>query len=370
MLRVDPKKRATIEDIYHHPWVCGDTLDVPPPEVRGTRVLPMSSRLQQQLSEDTDGVSSDSDVEVTYRHKNSKQDVEVTYRRKHTQLKSILKNGCKHSSKTDNTSSESRFPESSTENNSPPVAIPSDGETRHEESANKDQTKHSSSKPKRSILKQSHKCSGTDSGLDINETEPDINVDLMTVESLEKEFGIFTTTGSGNKRDSGFDQDLTLGAQACGFQQLADELEKKTAEFSAKLSESDMNGISKRHSKGKYSVVMEMWDSIYRTSSMNNDEDEPTSPCSGNSSASSSEDLLDILDTDEFKTKTESRHKNSHRVAYRVCETNEITTISTKDGRVHRFQGHHRSTSDTLLGMEDEMRDVLRRALKISESLL
>ena len=83
LLRVDPKRRATIEDVYHHPWVCGDTLDVPPPEVRGTRVLPMSSRLQQQLSEDREGLSSDSDAEVPYREKNIR-------------LKGILKNSCSH----------------------------------------------------------------------------------------------------------------------------------------------------------------------------------------------------------------------------------------------------------------------------------
>ncbi|XP_072026861.1 uncharacterized protein [Amphiura filiformis] len=362
MLRVDPKRRANIEDIYHHPWVCGDTLDVPPPEVRGTRVLPMSSRLQQQLSSDTDGLSSDSDVEVNYRHKKTKQP------------KSILKNNCKH--RADKTSTEaSGVTESSVVDHHTPAAISTEDDNRKHESANIDQTRHSSAKPKRSILKQTRKHSGTDSGLDINETGHDINVDLLTVESLEKEFGILTTS---NKRDSGFDQDFALlGAQASGFQELADELEKKTSELSAKIGESDLNGISKRHSKGKYSVVMEMWESIYCASNLNNDDEddailkeEPSSPSSGNSSASSSEDLLDILDTDEFKTKAESRHKSGHRVTYRMFETNEITTVSSKDGKVHtRLQGH-RSTSDTLLGMEDEMRDVLRRALKISESLM
>ena len=237
-----------------------------------------------------------------------------------------------------------------------------------QEGAHHDQTTHSKSKPKRSILKQTHKPNGTDSGLDINESCQEIDVDLVTVESLEKEFGIFSL----NKRDSGFDQDLTLGAQASGFQKLAEELDKKTSELSAKLSEAEINGISKRHSKGKYSVAMEMWESIY-CASANEEEDEmkedPSSPTSGNSSASSSEDLLDILDTDELKTKSDSRHRaGHHHMSYRVFESSEITTI--KDGKVvHRMQGH-RSTSDTLLGMEDEMRDVLRRALKISESLM
>lgn len=368
MLKVDPKRRATIEDIYHHTWVFGDTLDVPPPDVRGTRVLPVSSRLHQQIAADLDNLLCD----------NAEMNDSCSRDRKQ-QLKGILKN-CGVDSGDNLSDSEEAQASCAPATVSPAVCLAttcSSSDIESQQPCDNDQVpavtrrKHHH----RGLLNENNYFGGTDSGLDINEHNDSINIDLLTVESLEKEFGIFPTTTT-NKRDSGFDQDLSpLGAQASGFQELADVLDKKTLELSEKLSEVDLNSISKRQSKGKYSAVMEMWDSVFSSMSTMNDLEEPDRPVSGgSSSASSSEDLLDILDTPELKTKSETNprrkpghHHHHHPVSYRVYESSEVTTI--KDGRVvHRSQG--RRSSDTLLGMEDEVRDVLRRALKISESLM
>ncbi|XP_022104013.1 NUAK family SNF1-like kinase 1 [Acanthaster planci] len=330
MLTVDPRKRSTIDGILSHPWL----RDGPRPCLK----VPEIRRHQQPAVLDGDTASPG--------HKNAKKP-----------LTSILKKSLRRSSHRLGSSDSGLGSSSGKELDRDQKREDVQVRSAKEEAVVRPRTK-------KGILKKQGKDNGGDSGLEINESgQSKSGASIESGMERERKAG-----KEKNKRDSGIDQDLT---SCC----LLSEKPSQQEESSCRLRVPDRLNyvckITRRHSRGKYSRVAKMWESIY-TTAVAGGPDAKALPEVANvatlehdNSSSSNEDILDILDSPSLRTPTVTK-----KFQYSVEEVKSLTmTDGDRSSSTAEQEGEELYTRDELVGaMDAELLEVYQKALRISQA--
>ncbi|XP_033098196.1 NUAK family SNF1-like kinase 1 [Anneissia japonica] len=302
LLTVNARNRASISDIMLDPWVT-DPPSIPScftfDDVKDEKILDLN-------------LSSDSDAE------RAEEPVAK-------QVVGILKNSSGSNKQVVNDSYENLAPVQNC------VIVKKDSIKVRQKSDSRNR------RPRRGILKKHGKYRGADSGLSIDEpiSSESKSENTKEEEILDKETSVKTKGQRDSKRDSGIDQDMP----ACSTNTESSECVMRPRK---QFNRNSAVRISKRYSKGKYSSVTQVWETIYNSGvdpihCLTELEAEVNK---GNhtrqESASSTEDLLDILDREnqDILQSVESNHNQSiaatsvhcSKASLKVTSTSEIST--------------------------------------------
>ncbi|XP_071960301.1 uncharacterized protein [Antedon mediterranea] len=308
LLTVNSRNRASIDDIMLDPWVT----DLPS--------IPSCFTFEDIKDEKIHlHISSNSEPEVT--------DEPVT-----KQVVGILKNSNETNKYVDDNSYEYLEPVQNC------VIVKKDSIKVRQKSDSRNR------RPRRGILKKHGKYRGADSGLSIDEP---LSPESKTNENIEtKECGIKSKGQRDSKRDSGIDQDMP----ACTNETESSEAVKTRKRFNR----NNAVRISKRYSKGKYSSVAQVWETIYNTGvdpvECLRELEAKQGSHSRQESASSSEDLLDFLDRE-------------NQDILQLSDSNQCTELSSVRTKVSITE-----TSMTEVCTSEEVIDLYLKALRITQT--
>ncbi|XP_071810405.1 uncharacterized protein [Asterias amurensis] len=334
MLTVDPKKRIPIEGIINHPWV----------RDRGSHPRRKSQDVVRLRQTEILSQSVKSSVEYT-RPVVSTTSQETAKK----PLASILKKTQRrssHSPRRENASSEST------------CLL----EEKKATSGPKKEQNETTEPVKKGILKRRAKDSGGDSGLEINESGQNKSGGSLDSTTGDQDKDVILREK--NKRDSGIDQDLSC----CVSETSSTQYETCKLRVKPRL---HFSNISKRHSRGKYSRVTQVWESIYTASQSQETAIQIPPPQNGttlatlkhDNSTSSNEDILEILDSPALRTPTVKK-----QFQYLVEETKSLTVDVEHSLSVDVAEDDNYTRDELVSAMDDELLEVYQKALKISQA--
>ncbi|XP_038054426.1 NUAK family SNF1-like kinase 1 [Patiria miniata] len=347
MLTVDPRKRITIDGILNDPWL----RDRPLP---GRKIPDICCQQEQEYRESGTGA-----VHSNVKTQGDRSLVDSLQATVKKPLTSILKKSLRRSSHRLGSSDSGLGSSTGRESY----------RRREEDRVSPAGEREDGGKPrvKKGILKKQGKDSGGDSGLGINESGQNKSSASLESSTERDRDG----AKEKNKRDSGIDQDLS----ACCL------LNEKPSQETCQLREPNrlkyVCKITRRHSRGKYSRVTKIWESIYTPAvassseikappkTVDGDKDEAT--LEHNSSCSSNEDILGILDSPSLRTPTVAK-----KFQYSVEEVKASTTTDGEASSSTADQGDEENyTKDELMSaMDAELLEVYQKALRISQAVM